>query len=188
MIDLAQPKNQNRILVWLKNPRNLVIAGLIVVAIIALGFFISSRKKSGTEEKPTVAINRSYSIVARTQEKKTTDGKFKLIVTNAQIADSILVQGKVARPIKGKAFLVINMEIENSYKTALYAFPVDLFRFVRSDGQKFAPSVHQGTVEIRPQATKKSNVAFVVEPDDKKFKIEVGEIGKDKQILQITFR
>jgi hypothetical protein len=188
MMDLAQPKNQNRIVVWLKNPRTLVIAGLIVIAIIALVFFIASRKTSGPEEKPTVAINRSYSIVARTQEKKTTDGKFQLIVTNAQIADSILVQGKVARPIKGKAFLIINMEIENSYKTALYAFPVDLFRFVRGDGQKFAPSVHQGTVEIRPQATKKSNAAFVVEPDDKKFKIEVGEIGKAKETLEITFR
>ena len=110
------------------------------------------------------------------------------MVTNAQIADSILVQGKVARPIKGKVFLVVNMEIENPYKVALYAFPVDLFRFVRTDGQKFAPSVHQGSVEIRPQATKKSNVAFVVAPTDKKFTVEVGEIGKEKQTLEITFR
>ena len=80
------------------------------------------------------------------------------------------------------------MEIENTYKVALYTFPVDLFRFVRGDGQKFAPSTHQGTVTIRPQSTKKSNVAFVVEPTDKKFTIEVGEIGKEKQTLEITFR
>jgi len=180
--------NQNKLAAWFKNPRNLVIAGLVVIAIIALGFFIFSKKGSAPEEKPTVKINQSYEIVARTKERKGTDGKLKLVVTNAQIADSILVQGKVARPIKGKVFLVVNMEIENPYKVALYAFPVDLFRFVRTDGQKFAPSVHQGSVEIRPQATKKSNVAFVVAPTDKKFTVEVGEIGKEKQTLEITFR
>ena len=181
-------KNFNKFIFWFKNPRNLVIAGLIVVALIALVFFLFSRKNQGTAENPTVKINRPYTVVARTKERKSTDGNLKLTVTNAQIGNSVLVQGKTARPVKGKVFLIINMEIENSYKVALYAFPVDLFRFVRSDGQKFAPSVHQGTVEIRPQATKKSNIAFVVSPDDKKFKIEIGEIGKEKETLEITFR
>ncbi|OGY21078.1 MAG: hypothetical protein A2126_03715 [Candidatus Woykebacteria bacterium GWB1_45_5] len=176
---------------WFKNRRNLLIAGAVVMAVVILGFlFINYRqgKVSGVEQGPTVKINQTYTVTARTKERKATDGNLELTVTNAQIGSSILVQGKVARPIKGKAFLIINMEIENPYKVALYAFPVDLFRFVRSDGQKFAPSVHQGTVEIRPQATKKSNIAFVVAPSDKKFTIEVGEIGKDKETLEITFR
>jgi len=79
------------------------------------------------------------------------------------------------------------MEIENPHKVQLYAFPVDLFRFIRDDGQKFAPSVHQGKVLVRPEATKKSNVAFVVKPTEKKFRIEIGEVGKSKEILEITF-
>ena len=180
--------NQNNLAIWLRNPRNLVIVGLAVIAIVALAFFFFSNKDASSENNPSVRINKSYEVTARTKDRKATDGKLKVVVTNAQIANSVLVQGKVARPVKGKVFLVVNMEIENPYKVALYSFPVDLFRFVRSDDQKFAPSVHQGTVEIRPQATKKSNAAFVVDPKDKRFKIEVGEVGKEKQTLEITFR
>jgi len=181
-------KNSNRFSSWFKNPRNLVITALAVVVLIAIGIFFFGRGNQSVKPNPMVQINRTYTVVARTSERKATDGNFTLKLTSAEIGNSILVQGKTARPIKGKVFLILNMEIENPYKVALYAFPVDLFRFVRTDGQKFAPSVHQGTVEIRPQATKKSNVAFVVSPGDKKFTIEVGEIGKEKQTLEITFR
>ena len=184
-------KPATTVLSWFKNRRNLLIAGGIALAVVILGFlFINYRQGnvSGVEQGPAVSINQTYTVTARTKERKATDGNLTLKVNNAQIGSSILVQGKTARPIKGKAFLIVNMEIENTYKVPLYVYPVDLFRFVRDDGQKFAPSVHQGTVEIRPQATKKSNVAFVVEPNDKKFTIEVGEVGKEKQTLEITFR
>ena len=110
-----------------------------------------------------------------------------MTVTQARFADSILVQSKRATPVKGKLFLVVDIEIENPHKVQLYAFPVDLFRFIREDGQKFAPSVHQGAVLVRPEATKKSNVAFVAEPRQKKFRIEIGEVGEAKEILEITF-
>jgi hypothetical protein len=134
-----------------------------------------------------VDIGKAYQVTARTKSGKLTDGEFKITITNAHYSDSLLVQGKTARPVKGKRFLVVEMEIENPYKVPLYAFPVDIFRFIREDETKFAPSVHQGAVEIRPQATKKSNVAFVIEPGDKEFKIEVGDLNKDKEVLEIRF-
>jgi hypothetical protein len=174
---------------WLKRPRTLIIGGLIVLAVIIgiVSFFVIKNASSESADKPSVNINQVYTITAKTIDKKLTDGKLKLRVTNATYADSILVTGQVATPVKGKTFLIINMEIENPYKVSLYAFPVDLFRFVRSDGALFAPSVHQGTVEIRAQSTKKSNIAFVVLPTDKKFTIEVGEIGQAKKTLEIHF-
>jgi len=174
---------------WLTRPKTLLIGGLIVLAAVVgiILFFVIKNSISGSETKPSVDINQTYTITARTIDKKLTDGKLKLRVTNATYADSILVTGQLATPVKGKTFLIINMEIENPYKVSLYAFPVDLFRFVRSDGALFAPSVHQGTVEIRAQSTKKSNIAFVVLPTDKKFTIEVGEIGQAKKTLEIHF-
>ena len=179
---------KNKLPSWMREPRNLAIFGAIVLVLVIAGFFIFGRDKSESDEnKPTVKIGRTYEVIARTQERQKTNGRFTLTVTDAQFADSILVQGKRARPIKGRVFLVINMEIENSYKVPLYAFPVDLFRFVRSDGKKFAPSTHQGTVQIRPESTKKSNVAFVVLPTDKKFKIEVGDVNSPKETIEINF-
>jgi len=184
-------ENKHKLLKLASTPKNLLIIGVVAVAVIAAGYFISNRNNSSVlteEDRPTVTISKTYEIIARTKERQRTTGRFKMTVTNAQFADSILVQGKRARPVTGKTFLVLNMEIENPYKVSLYAFPVDLFRQVREDGKKFAPSVHQGTVLIRPEATKKSNVAFVVLPTDKKFKVEVGDVNTPKETLEITFR
>ncbi len=173
---------------WARKPQNLIIGVAALLAIITSAFLFSDRGAvKGIEDKPTIKIGKSYEIIARTQKKEKTTGRFTLTVTNAQFADSIIVQGKRARPVKGKQFLVVNMEITNPHKIALYAFPVDLFRFIREDGQKFAPSVHQGTVLVRPEATKKNNVAFVILPEDKKFKIEVGDINEAKETLEINF-
>ena len=104
------------------------------------------------------------------------------------MANSLLVQGKRAKTREGKTFLIINMEVENTYSVPLYSFPVDIVRLVREDGKRIAPSVHQGTVEVRPISTKKSNVGFVVDPNDKDFKLEVGEVSGEKEILEISFK
>ena len=188
MVHEILERNKNKIPSWLTKPKSLAITGLVVLVILTAGFFLfNSRSSDSTEDKPTVKIGKSYEIIARTSEGQRTTGRFNLTVTSTQFADSILVQGKRATPVKGKTFLVINMEIENPFKVSLYAFPVDLFRFVREDGQKFAPSVHQGAVRIRPESTKKSNAAFIVLPNEKKFKIEVGDINSPKETLEITF-
>ena len=172
---------------WAKKPQNLIIGIVAILAIFTFAFLFINRGSDEVVDQPTVKIGKSYELIARTEKKEKTTGRFTLTITAAKFADSILVQGKRATPVKGKLFLIINMEITNPHKIALYAFPVDLFRFIRDDGQKFAPSVHQGIVLIRPEATKKSNVAFVVLPDDKNFKIEVGGINESKEIIEINF-
>ncbi|OGY32498.1 MAG: hypothetical protein A3A57_03235 [Candidatus Woykebacteria bacterium RIFCSPLOWO2_01_FULL_41_12] len=193
MFSSLAEKISNRRRQWQeKLTRNKVfaIALLVVIILIAGIIFIFGRERSSNTSEnlgPSVQINKSYEVVARTEKKQRTTGRFKMTITNARFASSVLVQGKRATPIKGKIFLIVDIEIENPHKVQLYAFPVDLFRFIREDGQKFAPSVHQGAVLVRPEATKKSNVAFVAEPGEKKFRIEVGEIGEAKEILEITF-
>jgi len=38
------------------------------------------------------------------------------------------------------------------------------------------------------QGSFQSNIGFVVDPGEKDFKIEVGEVAKDKQIIEISFK
>jgi hypothetical protein len=181
---------RNKLTNWTAKPKNLWFAGAVIIALITVGYLVFNSNDDNVltaSDQPTVKIGKSIEVIARTEDGRRTTGRFDLTVTNAHFADSILVQGKRARPVKGKTFLVLDMEISNPHKVSLYAFPADLFRFVRSDGEKFAPSVHQGKVRVRPEATKKSNVAFVALPEDKKFKIEAGDINEDKITLEITF-
>ncbi|MEX0616868.1 MAG: hypothetical protein WD231_03610 [Candidatus Woykebacteria bacterium] len=156
---------------------------LIVLTTLALW------AQSGISSKPEAKINQEFSIQARTKDKlRVRDATLAINLVDAQEADNLLVQGKRARTRDGKTFLIINMEVENSYSVPLYTFPVDLMRLVREDGKKVAPSVHQGTVEVRPISTKKSNVGFVVDPSEKNFKIEFGELNDEKKILDISFK
>ena len=171
----------------LTSVRKAVIGVVILILAVFAFVLFNNRTSNPSDNFPNVKINKSYEIIARRKDRVRTTGRFTLTVTDVTYADTILVQGKTARPVKGKLFLVLNMEIESTYQVSLYAFPVDLFRFVREDGKKFAPSTHQGTVQIRPESTKKSNVAFVVEPDEKNFKIEVGDVNEPKETLEINF-
>lgn len=165
-----------------------LIALIAVALAIVLGFGIWAQ--SGIGGKPQATISQDFAVQARTKDKiRVRYADLGVKLTNAEIANSLLVQGKRARTREGKTFLIINMEVENQFAVPLYTFPVDLLRLVREDGKKIAPSVHQGTVEVRPISTKKSNVGFVVDPGDKDFKVEVGELSADdKKLLEISFK
>ncbi len=161
----------------------LIIAGIIIVLLIGVW------AQSGVSGKPTADINQNFSVQARTREKvRVRDANLAVTITDSDIDNTLLIQGKRATTREGKTFLIINMEVENEFAVPLYIFPVDLLRLVREDGKKIAPSVHQGSVEVRPVSTKKSNVGFVIDPSDRDFRIEIGELSKDTQILEISFK
>ena len=167
----------------LKDLKIIVIAALILV--ILVGLFIWLKPSA----KPTARVNQSFSVQARTREKlRVRDANLQLTVTTADFANSLLVQGRKATARNEKVFLILNMEVENPYEAPLYTFPVDIVRLVRSDGKLLAPSVTQGTVEVRPISIKRTNVGFIVEPKEKKFKLELGEVGKEVQTIEITFK
>lgn len=174
-----------RIPAFVKKLRIPIIIFIFLIVLTTLALWA----QSGISSKPEAKINQEFSIQARTKDKlRVRDATLAINLVDAQEADNLLVQGKRARTRDGKTFLIINMEVENSYSVPLYTFPVDLMRLVREDGKKVAPSVHQGTVEVRPISTKKSNVGFVVDPSEKNFKIEFGELNDEKKILDISFK
>lgn len=132
------------------------------------------------------ALGNSFEITSRSSDGSSLDKKMKINLTNANITNQILIQGKRAKTRKGKLFLIVTMELSNDEPSVVYSFPVDLIRLARED-KKFAPSVHQGRVEIRPTSTKVSNVGFVIEEDEKNFTLELGEISETKQSVSVDF-
>ena len=161
----------------------------LIIVFIAILIAIGVWAQSGIGGNPQANINQDFSVQARTKDKlRVRDTDLLVTLTNTTINNTLLIQGKRASTREGKTFLIINMEVENQFKVPLYIFPIDLLRLVREDGKRIAPSVHQGTVEVRPVSTKKSNVGFVIDPNEKDFKIEVGEVSRDKQVIEISFK
>lgn len=162
---------------------------ILVVALIAAVLLIGIWAQSGVSQKPQANLNQNFSVQARTTDKvRVRDADLHVTLTNADINNSLLIQGKRATTREGKTFLIIAMEVENEFQVPLYIFPIDLLRLVRDDGKRVAPSVHQGKVEVRPISIKKSNVGFVIDPSDSEFKLEVGELSGDKQLIEISFK
>lgn len=173
--------------VWsaVASPRRILLTILIVFAIVGVIAIFNSARGTSTVSK-ILPLNQKFDVVAKTQDGKTTNGKLNIQLTGAQKATSMLVQGSNVVVHNNKIFLIINMDITNPYMVPLYTYPVDSFRLVASDGKKYAPTTHQGNVEIRPESTKTSNVGFVVPMDEKRFKVEVGDLNADKTTLEFS--
>lgn len=167
------------------NPKRIIY--IVIGLLAAFGFYtiFFSNKNEATEVK-ILPLKQSFIANAKTQDGKSTNGNLKIDVTGSYKAEDILIQGSRVIARNGKTFLVVNMEISNPYNQALYTHPVDSFRLIDGSGKKFAPTAHQGNVEIRPQSTKTSNVGFIVPKDQKKFKVEVGELNSEKVILEFS--
>lgn len=176
------------------NSKTKALLGILVGGVILVGIAVAAVSAIGNKtplldsQGPSIHINKTLTIIPRTKDGRPTDGKMPMTITTANMTDSILVQGQTASARNGKTFLVVYADLQNNYQVALYATPLDLLRLVRPDGKRIAPSVSQGNVEIRPLSVKTTNVGFVVEPNEKSFTIEVGEIDGPKQAVQINFK
>ena len=171
---------------FVSKPKRIFFILTALVVLAGLYFIFIGNRSSTTSV--VLPLSHNFEVVPKTKEGKNTNGKFPVEVTSVQKAESVLVQGQRVAARNNKEFLVLNMEISNNYNVPLYTYPVDSFRLINVDGKKFAPTAHQGNVEVRPQSTKTSNVGFVVPIGSKKFKVEVGELNGEKTILEFTLK
>lgn len=179
------------------NHKTKSVIAIVIAAVILLGVgagivLAINALRGNPQPGPTLTINKSFNSIGRTKDgRQVTDGSvpanLPIKLTTAQITDNVYVNGQKATARNGKLLLVINLEIENKYQASLFSKPYNLMRLVRSDGKRIAPSVYQGDVEVLPISVKKSNLAFVIEPNEKNFTVEVGEINGKKEAIQINF-
>ena len=171
---------------FVSKPKRIFFILTALVVLAGLYFiFIGNRNNPS---RPILPLSHNFEVVPKTKDGKNTNGKFPVEVTSAHKAESVLVQGQRVAARNNKEFLVLNMEISNNYNVPLYTYPVDSFRLIDVDGKKFAPTAHQGNVEVRPQSTKTSNVGFVVLTGSTRFKVEVGELNGERTILEFTLK
>ena len=167
-------------------PKIFMIAGVIIV-IGLLVVFLNRAGQGSTLATAKVSINQTFQISARDKDGRSLNKSFPLNVTSAEKVNSVLIQGKKYNARSGKQFLLLNYEMDNPDKIVYYSNPTDLFRYIRSDGKKFAPTVYQGITQVRPDSTKNSNVGFVIDAEANNFTVEMGDLDGQRQILEIKF-
>lgn len=135
-----------------------------------------------------IQLNVPYGLQARDSGLRVINNKIlNMTVQSAEKTDTILIQGQRSHTINGKTFLIVYFSVDNPDNLLYFTNTNDLFRLVDSDGKRIAPAVHQGTIDIRPDATKTSQVGFVVDHAQNKFTIEIGQTDNRKKTIEINF-
>ena len=145
----------------------------------------SNQPTSKTSNLGEMVLNRSYTFSGKNAQG-VTSGEVKFTITKVEKAKEVLVQGRPANAKGDKAFLVLNIEIENAAVVKAYITPVDLLRLIGDDGKKFAPDIHSDVVEVQPISTKITRVGFVIFEKQKDFKIQVGELNGEKEVIDVS--
>lgn len=149
----------------------------------------STETQSGDNQNilAEIDLDGTYSFVGR--DKAGNDaGDLVFRIPKIELTKEVLVQGRPANAKGGKAFLVLNIEIDNADVEKRYIAPVDVIRLLEENGKKFAPDIHSNVVEIQPISTKITRVGFVVPEDKRDFHLQIGELDGDKQSLDITLK
>ncbi len=136
----------------------------------------------------TKQIDRELSFPLR-NEKGDKVAEFKYIIQNAELTREIVVKGQKATAVKGRAFLVLNLKVNNDAKQKIQVNTKDYLRITVNgqDTELLAPDIHNDPVEVQPISTKFTRVGFAIDDTTQNIKLQVGEIEGEKQYVDLNF-
>jgi hypothetical protein len=131
-------------------------------------------------------INKPFSFSIK-DEKGAEVSKLSFTVENSEVRDQIIIKGRRATAPSDKTFLVINLKIQNDFNKNIQISTRDYIRLLRNNNDKelLAPEVHNDPVDVQATSTKYTRVAFVVNKSDKDLKLRVGELDKEKTVIDL---
>lgn len=169
------------------NPYKIVLGLAVVIIAVTIGFLAMGANRPQSAAASQVPIGKSFTLLARDSKGNSLGKNLNINITQAEKTGQVLINGQKATTRTGKLFLLIYFEIENPDKIVYYVNSADMMRFIRADGKKFAPTAHQGILEIRPNSTKNSNVGFVIDAGETNFKIEFGDLDGKLNTFEVKF-
>lgn len=189
-----QPINPDR------KKKLLRIYGAIAIVLILGGTFFLGRISSGksttqsfADSRPqgpniqsTQTINKDFSFPLL-DEKGVKVSTIKYKITTADLEDSIIVNGQRATAVKGRTFLVINLEITNNHTQGIQINSKDYIRLqVNGQGDWIAADIHNDPVAVQAISTKITRLGFPINDTDKNLTLQVGEITGTKQFVKLN--
>ncbi len=174
--------------------RKLSLWFVIVILLISSFFFGRFTSPTGLSANTTNQIvnskvqslnkNFSFSVKDASGNEIT---KLSYQIVNASLQYSILINGQKAVPVKGKVFLIINIQLTNSYDKNIQINSRDYVRLqVNNKPDLLAPDLHNDPVEVDAISTKLTRIGFAINQTDKNIKLLVGEIDGSKTTISLA--
>lgn len=176
-----------------------IAGGILLVIVVLFGAFLIGRstqkniQSSYADTRPLApsvkaeqALNKTFEFPL-TNDKGVVVSKIKYKITNAQLQDSIIVNGQKANAVVGRTFLVLNLEITNSHTQGIEINSRDYIRLTVNDKTDLiAADIHNDPVAVQAISTKITRLGFPINDTDKNLKLQIGEIKGKKEIIDLT--
>lgn len=146
------------------------------------------QKTEAPKAKATQVLNKGFMFDLKDDKGKTVS-KSNYMVESAELQDSILVKGQIARAVRGKTFLIFNLKITNNYNKAIVVNTRDFMRLIINNSKEFlAPDIHNDPVQIQGVSTKYTRLGFPISEDYKSLKLQIGQIEGKKETINLNFK
>lgn len=194
--------NTKKIKRFFRNTKYLpfAIVFVLVLMITVLSYKIiasrSPRAVAGASDqrlavKPPLSqqtLNREFSFPLNDASGKQVS-QLQYVIQNAELRDTIIIQGQQAVAVQGRAFLILNLKITNSYDKSVKINARDYVRLiVDSSNEKLAPDIHNDPVEVQAISTKYTRLGFPIDQKYKSLVLQVGEITGQKQLIPLNLK
>ncbi len=177
-------------------PKNFPIV-IIVGLLLAIAFFAGTKFGNGGSfntfderaDAPsaiaTQALNKSFKFPLLDSEGKEVS-RIDYVVETANLQDAFIYQGKLAKAVKGRTFLIFNLKITNPYSKSIEINSRDYIRIkLNNSSEQVAPEIHSDPVEIQADSTKYTRIGLPINDTDKNIVVLVGEIGEKKETIKL---
>lgn len=112
--------------------------------------------------------------------------QLKYTLTDYEITDTIIVNGKTASSVSGRAFLIIDIKLDNPLENAVQINTKDYLRLSVNNSQSWvAPDIHNDPVEIQPISGKLTRLGFPINESDSGFSLQIGELSGPKEVITL---
>lgn len=172
---------------------------VIIIVLLGIGIIIKNALTPSTESakiasdkvqiKAAIAtkeLNKDIQIPVANEDSE--DVALTMRIETLELRDEIIVQGQKATSVAGRSFLVVNLKLINPLEQGVEVNTKDYLR-LEEDGKDewLAPDIHNDPVLIQAISTKPTRLAFPIDAKARKFKLQIGEISGEKEVVEINF-
>lgn len=185
---------------FFKNSRYLpfviVIGVITIITVFVINGVLAKTQVNGTQDKriainkpiASQTLNKQFSFPLK-DDKDREVSKFSYTIENVELRNEIIVKGQKATSIKGRAFLIFNIKITNTFNKNIQVQSKDYLRLtVNGTDEKLAADIHNDPVEVQAISTKYTRLGLAINETDKDIVLQVGEINGKKQTIKLDLK
>lgn len=170
---------------------------IVIIVVIGLIAYLAGRisapkvkyvdtRDAAPAIKTQQTVNKSFNFAVK-DTKGTVITQIKYTIENADLQDQIIIRGTRAQAIKGKTFLIINFNLNNTSNKYIQLNSRDYVRLVGPNGELIAPDIHNDPIQVQPISTKESRLGFPVDDTQKTLTLSIGEVDGKKTTIPLNF-